>query len=125
MVGGFTSITGGGIRTPTISETSLASKKNNIKKIDIIAIELIKNADICSYNLNEEKKGAKEHIGLVIGDGYNCPKEVIAEDEEGVEQYSMTALAWKAIQELIQQNKEQQEIIKSLTKRIEKLEEER
>ena len=87
-------------------------------------MNLIRNADICLYNLKEEKNTAKKHIGLVIGEGYNCPKEVISQNGQGIEQYSMTSLAWKALQELIQQNEEQQEITKSLTKRIEKLEEE-
>lgn len=67
------------------------------------------------YNLKGEKSGSKKHIGLVIGEGYNCPDEVISEDGQGVEQYSMTSLAWKAIQELIEENQ-------NLKQRIEKLE---
>lgn len=104
-----------GITTPKLTQTSLKSKKKNIKQLNVDALELIKDADICLYNLKGEKAKSKKHIGLVIGDGYNCPNEVISEDGQGVEQYSMTSLAWKAIQE-------QQEIIESLTKRIEKLE---
>lgn len=103
------------ITTPTLNQTSLKSKKKNIKKLNVNALELIKNSDICLYNLKGEKAKSKKHIGLVIGEGYNCPNEVISEDRQGVEQYSMTSLAWKAIQELIEENK-------NLKQRIEKLE---
>ena len=40
----------------------------------------------------------KTRIGLVIGQGYNTPNEII--DGDGVEQYAMNSLGWKAIQEL-------------------------
>ncbi len=105
------------IITPKLTQTSLKSKKKNIKKLKVNALELIKNADICLYNLKSEKKGSKQHIGLVIDKDkkYNCPTEVISEDGQGVEQYSMTSLAWKAIQELVEENKK-------LKGRIEKLE---
>lgn len=104
-----------GIETPKLTQTSLKSKKKNIKKLNVNALDLIKNSDICLYNLKGEKAKSKKHIGLVIGEGYNCPNEVISEDGQGVEQYSMTSLAWKAIQELIQENN-------NLRQRIEKLE---
>ncbi len=110
-----TSIKSSGIETPKLTQTSLKSKKKNIKKLKVNASDLIKNSDICLYNLKSEKAGSKKHIGLVIGDGYNCPTEVISEDKQGVEQYSMTSLAWKAIQELIEENN-------NLKQRIEKLE---
>lgn len=103
------------IITPKLTQTSLKSRKKYIKKLKVNATDLIKNSDICLYNLKGEKAKSKKHIGLVIGDGYNCPTEVISEDGQGVEQYSMTSLAWKAIQE-------QQEIIENLKQRIEKLE---
>lgn len=107
----------GGVTTPKVTQTSVKSKKKNIKKLKVNALELIKNADICLYNLKTEKKGSKQHIGLIIDkEGkYNCPVEVISEDKQGVEQYSMTSLAWKAIQELVEENKK-------LKGRIEKLE---
>ncbi len=88
------------IVTPKLTQTSVKSKKKNIKKFTENALELIKNADICLYNFKNEKTGTKKHIGLVIGEGYNCPDEVISEDRQGVEQYSMVSLTYKAIQEL-------------------------
>lgn len=113
--GAGTEINSTGITTPKLTQTSIKSKKKNIKKLNVNAIELIKDSDICLYNFKGEKAKSKKHIGLVIGDGYNCPDEVIAQDGQGVEQYSMTSLAWKAIQELIEENN-------NLKQRIEKLE---
>ena len=95
-----TLIQNGNISCVKLTQTSLKSKKKNIKKLKINALELVKEADICEYNFKKEKKGAKKHIGLVIGEGYNCPEQVIDEDGQGVEQYSLTSLLWKAVQEL-------------------------
>lgn len=88
------------ITTPILTQVSLKSKKKNIKKLKANALKLVKDADICEYNFKKEKKGSKKHLGLVIGEGYNCPNEVINEKGEGIEQYSMTSLLWKAVQEL-------------------------
>ena len=110
-----TRVLASGITTPTLTQTSLKSKKKNIKKLTLSASELIKNSDICLYNFKDEKAKSKKHIGLVIGNGYNCPDEVISQDGQGVDQYSMISLAWKAIQELIEENN-------NLKQRIEKLE---
>lgn len=90
----------GSIACASLTQTSMKSRKKNIKKFTGNALELIRDTDICLYNLKEEKTGSKKHIGLVIGEGYNCPDEVISEDRQGVEQYSMVSLAYKAIQEL-------------------------
>lgn len=95
-----TTISETSIITPTVTQTSLKSKKKNIKKLNINALELVKEADICEYNFKGEKKGDKKHIGLVIGEGYNCPEQVISQDGQGVEQYSLTSLLYKAVQEL-------------------------
>ena len=90
-----------GIDTPTINQTSLKTKKKNIEKLNIDAIELIKKADICSYNFKTEDNTAKKHIGLIIGEGYNCPDIVISKDGQGIEQYSYTTLLYKGIQQLL------------------------
>lgn len=108
-------ITATEIVTPMLTQTSSIEKKKNIEKLDKKATNLIKNADICMYHLKSEKDENKKHIGLVIGNKYNCPDEVISEDKQGIEQYSMISLAWKAIQELIKENEE-------IKQRIEKLE---
>lgn len=92
----------GNISCTSLTQTSLKSKKKNIKKTKINALELIKNADICEYNLKGDKPKSKKHIGLVIGEGYKCPKEVISEDGQGIEAYSQRSISWKAIQELLE-----------------------
>ena len=117
----YTAISPSGITTPKVTQTSIKSKKKNIKKLKIDALELIKNADICEYNFKSEKKGTKKHIGLVIGEGYNCPEQIISEDGQGIEQYSYTSLVTRALQQYIQQ---QDKLISDLTKRLEKLEKE-
>ena len=96
-----TLITANEITTPKLTQTSLKSKKKNIQKFNTDVIEMVRNADICLYNLKGEEKGAKKHLGLVIGKGYNCPDIVISENGEGIEQYSYTSLLYKAFQQLL------------------------
>ena len=93
--------------------------------IQLNALELIKNADICSYNLKTESNKNKQHIGLVIDEErkYNCPNEVIAEDKQGIDQYSMTSLSWKAHQETIKKDNEQDKKIYKLYNTIKILQE--
>ncbi|PTY75796.1 hypothetical protein B5V89_19715, partial [Heyndrickxia sporothermodurans] len=83
---------------------------------------IINAADIHSYRLKSDvAKGIdKVRHGLVIGEGYNTPKTVI--DGDGVEQYEMNSLSWKAIQELSQQNEKLILKIASLEERLAKLE---
>ena len=112
---GFVSVTGVA-ECSNLVQTSKKEKKKYIKRTDKKAVELIRKSDICQYQLKGEKPTGYRHYGLVIGENYNCPNEVISESGKGVEIYSMVALAWKAIQE-------QQEIIENLEKRIKELEE--
>ena len=112
---GFVSVTGVA-ECSNLVQTSKKEKKKYIKRTDKKAVELIRKSDICQYQLKGEKPTGYRHYGLVIGENYNCPNEVISESGKGVEIYSMVALAWKAIQE-------QQEIIENLEKRIKEMEE--
>ena len=105
---GFMSVTGVA-ECGNLVQTSAKNKKKYIKKVDKKAIDLINNADICQYQLKGEKTTGHRHIGLVVGEDYNCPDEVISEDKKGVEIYSMIALAWKAIQELSEENRKLKE----------------
>ncbi len=100
---GYTDIRGIGIKTPTLTQTSLAESKKNFEKLQDNALETIKNIDIYKYNLKSEKDTDKKHIGFVIGDNYNYSKEVTSIDNQGVDNYSFTSLCCKAIQELSQQ----------------------
>jgi len=101
--------------------SSLESLKKNIEKYNESAINIIKNTEIYTYNFNTEKNEHKKHIGLIIpdkGGDYKTPKQIISEDGQGVEQYSMTSIAWKAIQELIQENKKLTQKIEEIQKEI-------
>lgn len=101
----------------SVSVSSSADKKTNITAASSV-LDKVRNAGIYSYNYISEdaendqvgdivlNSGTLEttepstHYGLVIGDGYNTPEEVISSDGKHIDLYSMIALAWKAIQEL-------------------------
>lgn len=118
---GFMSVTGIA-ECGNLIQASKKERKKYIKKVNKKAIDLINNSDICQYQLKGEKATGYRHYGLVIGEKYNCPQEVIAENGRGVEIYSMITLAWKAIQELSNQNRQQEKTIKQLLVKIEELE---
>ena len=107
-----------GIRTPVLTQTSLAEQKKNFEKMQDNALDIINSIDIYKYNLKGEEDTDKKHLGFVIGKGYNYSKEVTNNDNTGVDNYSFTSLCCKAIQE-------QQAIIEQLKKEIEELKEER
>lgn len=104
-----------GLTCVTLTQTSLESMKKNIKKFTN-ALELVKNSDIYTYNFKHEDDEDKKHIGLVIGENYNTPNELVSKSGEGIDTYSMISVLWKAVQE-------QQTIIEKLGDRIKKLEE--
>ena len=117
-----TQIKPSGITTLKVTQTSMATDKKNFEKVEDNAIEIIKATDIYKYNLKSEKDTEKKHIGFVIGDKYNYSKEITAVDENGneigVDNYAMTSVCFKAIQE-------QQELIEQLQEEIKKLKEEK
>lgn len=99
-----------------VTTSSDVDKKTNIKPAGSVLSQVL-SAGIYNYDYKSEvdgkKSGEPQYYGLVIGKGYNTPKEVIAKDGKGVDLYSMISLAWKAIQE-------QQEQIDELKQRIDK-----
>ena len=105
---GFVSVTGVA-ECANLVQTSRQERKKYIKKVDRKAVDLIRNSDICQYQLKGEKATGHRHYGLIVGKDYNCASEVISENGKGVEIYSMVALAWKAIQELSEENKKLKE----------------
>lgn len=108
--GNYTYVRPSGIKTPTLTQTSLESQKKNFEKLKN-ALDIIKTIDIYKYNLKTENDKDKKHIGFVIGDKYNYSKEVTSLDNTGVDNYSFTSLCCKAIQE-------QQKQIEELKKEI-------
>lgn len=86
--------------------------KGNSKKKTITrkALDIVENTDICEYNFkgNEHKQ-----IGVIIGNGYNTPDEILSEDKKGVDLYTMISILYKAFQE---QNEEIQNLKERLNK---------
>lgn len=99
--GTSTDIFGHGITTPTLTQTSLEEIKKNIEEYRE-GLEIIKNSKIYQYNFKSEEDTDKKHIGFVIGEKYNTPKQVIAKTGDGIDTYSMTSVLWQAVKELIQ-----------------------
>ncbi|WP_459904788.1 tail fiber domain-containing protein [Enterococcus thailandicus] len=86
------------VRASAFNTSSLAEYKTNINPFDQSALDLIKSSTIYEYNLKTDL--TTKEIGLVIGEGYQIADIVVNGD--GVSQYRMSSLAWKAIQELNQ-----------------------
>lgn len=108
-----TEITNEGITTPTVTQTSLEESKKNFEKLEN-GLEIINNTDIYKYNMKSQKDGDKKHIGFVIGKEYKYSQEITSENNKGVDTYSMISVAYKAIQELSEQNKQLQKQIDEL-----------
>lgn len=101
---------------------SKKEKKENIKKIKETKkdyIDIIKNTDICEYNLKGKEY---KQLGVVIGEGYNVPNEILSENKEGVNLYAMISFLYRGFQEYMQKqeikNKELEEKIKELEEKI-------
>lgn len=83
------------LRAASFPTGSLAEYKDDIRAWNESALAVINQSTIYQYRL---KGTEKLRYGLVIGEGYNTPKHVI--DGDGVEQYAMNSVSWKAIQEV-------------------------
>lgn len=97
-----------------ILKENIRKLEENSKKKSLLrtGIDIIKNADICEYNFKGQEH---KQIGVVIGDNYNTPEEILSEDKKGVDLYSMISVLWRAVQE-------QQEEIDALKERMDKYE---
>ncbi len=96
-------------------QNSLEAKKKNFEEL-LEGLSIIKDTNIYKYHYKTEDDENKKHIGLVIGENYNTPKEVISQSGDGIDTYAMISITWKAIQEL-------NEIIENQRKEIDKLKE--
>ena len=110
---GITDISGSGIRTPTLTQTSKAESKKNFEKLEN-ALDIVKKTDIYKYNLKSEEDTSKKHIGFVIGDNYNYAEEITSKENDGADIYSLASVCLQAI-------KEQQNQIELLQEEINKL----
>lgn len=94
-----TTISPSGIKTPTLTQTSLAISKKNFEKLEN-ALEIISNTDIYKYHLKSQNDDDKKHIGFVIGNKFNYSKDITSEKNDGVDIYSMVSVCLQAIKEL-------------------------
>jgi hypothetical protein len=114
-----------------VESFSTLEKKKNIKKYDKSGLDEVLNTDIYYFNYKEDENNAKSRVGTIIGEGYNCSKDIISQTGESISDYSMISVAYKAIQEQQEQieklqakDKQKDELIQSLIQRIETLEKE-
>lgn len=106
----------GGITTPTVTQTSLETEKKNFEKLTLEeAKKILEKTDIYKYNLKTQDDSKKKHIGFVIGKNFNYAEEITSENDDGVDNYSMTSVLYTIV-------KEQQKAIDNLLKRVEALE---
>lgn len=113
----YTSIQNGTVSALSISQHSKESMKKNIEMFKDNAIDIVKNSEIYKYNFKFEDDEDKKHIGFVIADeggDYKTPEEVISIKRDGIEQYTMTSILWKAVQEQQQQIEELKNKIKEM-----------
>lgn len=105
----------GNVYAESFVNTSLESQKKNFEKLTLEeAIDILNNTDIYKYNLKSQDDIKKKHIGFVIGDNFNYSSKITSEDNDGVDNYSMTSVLYPIV-------KEQQAQIKELKKEIETL----
>lgn len=90
----------GTIAAKSYDNASLESIKKNITKFDN-ALDIIKNSEIYEYNFKTEEDTDKKHVGFVIGEKYNTPSIVKSNDGKAIESYTMSAIEWRALQEII------------------------
>lgn len=108
---------GGGVSSvhaDKFSQNSLLEYKKNIEPLKN-AKDIIKNADIYKYNMKgETQRLERKSYGVVIGDGYKTPIEILSKDNKTVNLYSMISIEWRATQELIEEIESLKEKITAL-----------
>ena len=101
------------MQSKEFSNSSLESIKKNFEKLEN-GLDIVKATDIYKYNFKTQEDTDKKHIGFVIGDKYKYSKEITSSNNEGADTYAMVSVAYKAIQELAEQNEQLQKEIQEL-----------
>ncbi|WP_017473284.1 phage tail spike protein [Amphibacillus jilinensis] len=111
------------IQASSFDTSSLSDYKTDIKHITLSALDTINQSDLCQYKLKSDVENGvyKNKYGLVIGEGYKTPEEVINYDGDAISQYDMNTLSWKAIQELSTLVMTQKKELSELKQKLEEL----
>ena len=113
-----------GIYTPSLTQTSKLESKKNIE-IFKNGLDVIRNTDIYQYHLKSQTDDDKKHIGFIIGENYNYSELITSSNNDGVDLYSMIAVAYQSIKEIVEKYdskiEKQEARIKELKNEIEVL----
>ncbi|PFA76953.1 tail fiber domain-containing protein [Bacillus cereus] len=77
--------------------------KTDIESYEKSALDVVMGTNIVTYKYKsdvEESDNPQTHVGVIAE---YAPKEIQSKDGRGVDNYAMSSLAWKAIQELSEQ----------------------
>lgn len=97
------------------------SSKSQIYSYDFLAEPCSSEASLNTASVSESNIASEENnktFGFVIGDGYNTPPEVLSSDGKHISLYSMAAITWKAVQELLEKNKTLESKILSMERNV-------
>lgn len=82
-----------------VTHSSSEKFKKNINK-ENNCLDILNKCDVYNYLFREEEDNSKKHIGLIIGEKYNTPLEVIHSNGEAIDLFNMVGVMWGAIKEL-------------------------
>ncbi len=91
--------TNGTLKCSECDCTSREKYKNKISEKSSV-LDKFKSSKIYEYNLNIEKEKAKRKTGFIVE--RETPEEIISDDGDGINLYSMASMNWKATQEIIE-----------------------
>lgn len=97
------------------------SSKSQIYSYDFLAEPCSSEASLNTASVSESNIASEKNnktFGFVIGDGYNTPPEVLSSDGKHISLYSMAAITWKAVQELLEKNKTLESKILSMERNV-------
>ena len=100
--------------------SSTRETKKNIELYEGGALQKIVKTPIYQYHKLEEDDREIKHLGVMYEES---PVEIVSPSGVGVDSYAMSALAWKAIQQLDIKDKDQDSEIEHLKNRVKELEE--
>lgn len=103
------------VKANTITQTSSRKKKKYIKEFKESALDIIKEAEIKTFLYKNENKAHKRHLGVIMEDSNDI---IVNQEKNGVDLGAMVSLAWKAIQEFENENKQLTGRVKELEERL-------